>query len=388
MKRVVLGMIGSGFASELHLNALRRVSGVEVDVKAVAGSRQKEQLSLFAVRHGVRDIYADYRELLSDGEIDVADICTPPALHESIAIEALEAGKHVIVEKPLTGYFYEDAQPGRAVSGAHMYGRVLEKLGRVRAAAERSGKLFMYAENWVYMPVVQKAAELLSARKNKILYMHGEESHSGSHAAHAANWRFSGGGALIRQGCHPISAMLYLKGVEAASRGETTAIKSVTCETGFTAACLTDAEKRYIVSRPVDVEDIADLIMTFSDGSKAHVVSADMLVGGKKNCLDVCTNDAVYRCKTNPNDAMTVFHADEGGLEDVHFTEKLGTKQGWQYIAVEDDVMRGYLAELQDFMECAATGRQPLSGIDIAYDTARVIYAAYRSAEEGRRIAL
>ena len=73
----------------------------------------------------------------------------------------------------------------------------------------------MYAEDWVYAPAVAKTAEILNATRDKILFMKAEESHSGSHAAHAAQWAMTGGGALIRQGCHPLSAVLHLKQVEA-----------------------------------------------------------------------------------------------------------------------------------------------------------------------------
>ena len=51
----------------------------------------------------------------------------------------------------------------------------------------RSGRLFMYAEDWIYAPAVSKTAEFLRATRDKVLFMKGEESHSGSHAAHAAH---------------------------------------------------------------------------------------------------------------------------------------------------------------------------------------------------------
>jgi len=244
----------------------------------------------------------------------------------------------------------------------------------------------MYAENWVYAPGVQKSVELLHAQKGKLLYMHAEESHSGSHAYHAANWKYNGGGSLIRQGCHPISTLLYLKSVEAKVRGEKIGIKSVVCDVGFVAECLPEEERKYIESRPVDVEDVADLIITFTDGTKAHVVSADMLLGGMKNYVDLYLNNGVHRFKMNTSDEFMAYHPEANGLEDVFFTEKLGVKSGWQYIATSEDITRGYTGEFQDFAECVAFSREPLSGLQLAADTARVIYAGYRAAMEGRRI--
>ena len=86
----------------------------------------------------------------------------------------------------------------------------------------------------------------------------------------------TGGGSLIRMGCHPLSAVLYLKQVEARSRGETISVASVTCDVGNVTAVLKPEERAYIKANPVDVEDWGTLTVTFSDGTKATVLSADM----------------------------------------------------------------------------------------------------------------
>ena len=380
MNKVVVGMIGGGFAANFHAENFRRVYGAEVVLKSVAAKNPPEELEAFAKKFGFTTWTDDYQELLKDPEINVIDIITPPNTHAQMIIDALNAGKHVIAEKPLTGYF------NQKTDGKTMYDAVCAEVIKIEAAAKASGKHMMYAENWVYAPGVQKSAELLRNQKGKILYMHAEESHSGSHAYHAANWKYNGGGSLIRQGCHPISALLYLKSVEAEARGETIDIKSVMCDVGFAAECLPEEERQHIESRPVDVEDIADIIITFTDGTKAHVVSSDMLLGGMKNCVDLYLNNAVHSFKMNPNDAFMSYHAEDKGLNDIFFTEKLGVKTGWQYLSVSDEIIRGYAAEFQDFIECVAHDRKPMAGLKLAADTIKVIYAGYRSAQEGRRI--
>ena len=391
MKRVVVGMIGSGFASGLHMSGYKKVYGIDTFVKAVASNGPRDVTDAFAASYTIPDIYEDYREMLSDPEIDVVDICTPPFLHEEMIVESLKAGKHVICEKPLTGFF-DDApgagDVGKTVKKSEMYKKVVARLENISRAVEGGDKLFMYAENWIYAPVIQKSAQLISAKKSKILFTRAEESHNGSHAFHAANWKFTGGGALIRQGCHPLSAALYLKQVEAAARGEKIEPVSVLADCGVSAASLTGDERKYIDSNPVDVEDIANVTITFSDGTKALITSCDMLLGGMRNSVDVYTNDSVHYCKMNPNDTMTVYHGDENGLDDVFFAEKLGTKQGWSYVGIGDETARGYAGEMQDFAECVAENRQPLANFKVAYDTAKIIYAAYQSAEENRRINL
>src|SRR5260370_31844475 len=75
-------------------------------------------------------------------------------------------------------------------------------------AIKASGRLFMYAEDWIYAPAVTKTVEILKATKDKILFMKAEESHSGSHAAHATQWSLTGGCSFIWIGCHPHSKVL------------------------------------------------------------------------------------------------------------------------------------------------------------------------------------
>src|ERR1700720_4605927 len=149
----------------------------------------------------------------------------------------------------------------------------MEEMDAPRAAITSGRRLFMYAEDWIYAPAVAKTVEILEATKDKILFMKAEESHSGSHAAHAAQWSMTGGGSLIRMGCHPLSTVLYLKQVEASARGERIAVSAGTAAVGNGAAGLPPQEHAYIKSNPVDVEDWGMLTLTFSDGTKATVFS-------------------------------------------------------------------------------------------------------------------
>jgi predicted dehydrogenase len=389
MKTIRVGLIGSGFVSELHMYAYKRVYGVDAQVVAVAA--RGDQVEEFARKHGIARTHRDYRELLADPTIDVVDICTPPALHTEMILATLGAGKHVVCEKPFTGYFGRpgDAAPiGKRVPKAAMYERVMEEMERTRAAIRSSGKLFMYAEDWIYAPAVAKTVEILKATKDKILFMKAEESHSGSHAPHAAEWAMTGGGSLIRMGCHPLSAVLYLKQVEARARGETIAVTEVVADTGNVAASVPAAEKPFIKANPVDVEDWGMLTMTFSDGTKATIFSGDMIMGGVRNLVETYTTGGSLFANITPNNHLVSYQTDEQKLAPVYITEKVDRKTGWQFVCLEEEWTRGYLQEIQDFMECVATGRQPLSGLDLAYETMKVQYAGYWSAEDGKRIRL
>src|SRR5262244_1301723 len=389
MAKVRVGLVGCGFVAELHMYAYKRVYGVDAQVTAVAA--RGDHVVDFARTHQIATTYRSFADLIADTAIDVVDICTPPNLHATMIVAAMQAGKHVICEKPFAGYFGRegDKQPiGRHVPKALMYERVLEEMEATRAAIERTGKLFMYAEDWVYAPAVTKTAEIIRATKDKILFMKGEESHSGSHAAHAAQWAMTGGGSLIRMGCHPLSAVLYLKQIEARARGERITVTSVTADVGNVAACLPPDQRAFIKADPVDVEDWGVLTLTFSDGTKATVFSGDMIMGGVRNVIETYTSGGSLIANITPNNHLTSYLTDEQKLGGVYITEKVDRKTGWQFVCLEEEWTRGYLQEIQDFMECVATGRAPRAGLALAYETIKMNYAGYWSAEDGRRIAL
>lgn len=389
MTTIRIGLAGCGFVSELHMYAYRRVYGVDVEVRAVAA--RGDHVTDFAHKHHIPSAYRSFAELVADRDLDVIDICTPPNLHAAMIVEAMQAGKHVICEKPFSGYFGRDGDSkpiGKHVPKALMYQRVMEEMATTRAAIERTGQLFMYAEDWIYAPAVTKTAEIIRATRDKILFMKGEESHSGSHAAHAAEWAMTGGGSLIRMGCHPLSAVLWLKQVEAKARGETIAVASVSCDVGNVTAALKPEERTYIKANPVDVEDWGTLTATFSDGTKATVFSGDMIMGGVRNLIETYTSGGSLFANITPNTHLTSYQTSEEKLASVYITEKVDRKTGWQYVCLEEEWTRGYLQEIQDFMECVATGRQPLSDLALAYETTRVNYAGYWAADEGRRVVL
>lgn len=220
------------------------------------------------------------------------------------------------------------------------------------------------------------------------MFFKGEESLKGSSSPLAGEWEKTGGGSFIRVGAHPLAGILYLKEVEARARGEQIEVASVLADTAAVTKCLNEHEHRHIAASPVDVEDFANVTVTFTDGSKAVVIATDLVLGGTKNYIEVYCNDGVLMCTLTPTDMLGTYFLDEEGLEDVNLAEMLPSKLGWNKAFVMDEIVRGYTGELQDFMEAIAGGREPASGFRLAYQTTRAIYAAYRSAEEGRRVEL
>ncbi len=389
MKKVKVGLLGSGFIAALHMNAFRRVYGIEVEVKTVISL--DDHLAEFARQNGIAQTGRDWRALLGDPEIDVVDICTPTVLHPEMVVACMQAGKHVICEKPFTGYFGRPGDPtpiGTQVPKKLMYERAMAEMDAASAAIRASGRLFCYGEDWVYTPAVAKTAEIVRASGDKILFMKAEESHSGSHAAHASHWSSAGGGALMRLGIHPIGAVLWLKQVEARARKETITVTDVTCDVGRIFPTLTPAERTYFGAKPADVEDWAMLSLTYSDGTKATIFGGDVVLGGTRNLMETYTTGGALFANIEPNSHVVTYLTDESRLRNVYIAEKVDRKTGWQFVCIDEDTTRGYTGEIQDFMECITVGRQPLAGIDLACEAVKIAYAGYWAAEEGRRISL
>ena len=389
MKTINIALIGSGYGGVLHANGYAKVSKVPVKIKTVVDAYDLEKAEKFAETYGIENVTTDIENVLNDPEIDIIDIVTPPMSHADIAMRALRAGKNVICEKPLTGYFgeAEDEKPiGIKVPKSKMYKKVIEQIEEVKKVVEESDKLFMYAENYVYCPAITKSAEIIRSKKSKILFMKGEESLRGSSSPVAGQWDKTGGGSFIRVGCHPLSGILWLKQVEAAARNEKIDVVSVTADMGNTGSNLTQYEKRHLTSKPYDVEEFSNVTLTFSDNTKAIIIASDNVLGGTKNYVEIYANDGTLMCNITPADNLKAYFLDQEGLEDVVFSEMLPEKTGWNNLFVCDEILRGYVYELQDFVECVAYGRKPVSGFDLAYETIKVIYAAYQSASEGRRI--
>lgn len=386
---VTVGVVGAGRALELHAFGYKR-SNIPVRLKTVM-ARRPEQIKKAIELYGFEQGTTNYDDLINDPEIDVIDICTPPYVHKEEIIRGMQAGKHVICEKPLVGYFGRPGDPepiGEKVSKKVMFECLLQDLDELRTVVKQSGKRFMYAENFVYSPAVLKAGEIIRAKKSRILYMKGEESLKGSSSAVAGEWSKTGGGIFMRNGVHPLGAILYLKEQESLTRGINVTVKSVVGDMGYATKGLNEYEHRHIAARPHDVEDAGTAVITFTDGSKATIISTDNLLGGSKNYVEIYANDTAINCRLTMNDAMETYMVDDDGMDGVYLSEMLPIVTGWNKPFVADEMLRGYCNEIVDFMGAVIEDREAEGCFDLAAQVMKVVYAAYYSDEEGRRIDL
>jgi len=376
-----VGLVGSRNAARFHYQAYQRVTGHQVEVVGVF-SPTEEHCRTFAQERGITAF--DSLEAMLD-RVDLVDNCTPGYAHEPVTIAAFEAGKHVVVEKPLTGFFGPPDQAGfegRRFSKKEMLEEAAASAGRMIAAARKSGKKLGYAENWIYAPAVQKEAEIVSATKAQILWALGEQHHSGSPSPAYGSWRLSGGGSVVGKACHPLSAILYLKQVEGLAReGRPLRPRTVSARTHEITRNPGFIDRGYLRTDYEDVEDFGQLHLVFEDGMAADIFASELVMGGVKNRLEVYANNHRAHCNLSPVNAMELYNPDEEQLGEVYLMERLGTKQGWSNPAPDESFMFGYPQEIQDFIEAVALDREPQAGAVLAGDVVGVLYAAYLSAE-------
>ena len=379
-----IGLVGARFAAELHAVNYRPLRGSKVELAAVA-ARSRQSAEAFAKRHDVPRVFADYRRLVESPDVDVVDICSTTDTHHEVAIAAARAGKHVIVEKPLSGWFGEASDPREA-----MLAGALRNCDAALEAVAKAGVTLCYAEDFVYAPPVAKLRRLLDAAGGAILDLRAEESHSGSHAAYAARWKTSGGGSLLRMGSHPVGVVLHLKHHEGRRRGgRPIRARAVAAEVaGLMRLPGVAGLPRFIKTRAEDVEDWSVAVITFEDGTMATVHANDITLGGVRNTLTAYLTNGVIQANINPNNAVAAFAPDAAVWGDEYITEKVETKAGWQFPSPEEDWMRGYPQELEDFVDAIRERREPLAGALLAREVVEVIYAGYLAAATGRRVEL
>ena len=193
MTKIRIGLVGCGFVSELHMYAYKRVYGVDVEVSAVAA--RGDHVVDFAARHQIAKAYRSFGDLIADSELDVVDICTPPNLHGSMIVDAMQAGKHVICEKPMA--------------------TTVEESEAMIAACEKANRKLMIAYRCQLEPTTLHARQLIqSGALGKIQAIESANGFNIAQGEWRTNRKLAGGGPLMDVGIYSLNACRFLTGEE------------------------------------------------------------------------------------------------------------------------------------------------------------------------------
>jgi predicted dehydrogenase len=158
MQRFKTAVFGTGFVGRVHLEGIRRLGNVQV---YAIGEPQIEKAKQLADEFGVEKTEADYRRILDDKSVDAVHVCVPNALHFPIAKDALQAGKHVICEKPLATSVEEARQLVQIAGQTKLrnatfhnlrYYPMVQQMRRMREAGELGDILVVqgtYSQDWL-----------------------------------------------------------------------------------------------------------------------------------------------------------------------------------------------------------------------------------------------
>ena len=191
----VSGPLSLGLLSTAKINGkiLAGAAGTDAATVVAVASREPERARAYAAEHGLERWHGGYEALLADPEVDAVYVSLPNSLHVEWSIRALEAGKHVLCEKPLT--------------------RRPEEAERAFDAAERAGRVLMEAFMWRHHPQTKRLAELVA--EDAIGELRLVRAEFGFSLKELANIRLRpdlDGGALMDVGCYCVSAARLLAG--------------------------------------------------------------------------------------------------------------------------------------------------------------------------------
>lgn len=183
-----IAFLGCGFATRLHSKTL---SGFGDTVHRYYASRSAEKAQAYNRKYKGRGFFDSYEAAIASADVDVVLAATPPVSHLGLALKALQAGKHVIVEKPP---FLKSSD-----------------FDTVQAASEKAGRRVFIAENYFYKPSLIRLREVLkSGIIGDILFVH----LNALKLQKTGNWRdnpeLSGGGALFEGGIHWVNFIANL----------------------------------------------------------------------------------------------------------------------------------------------------------------------------------
>ena len=268
MKRIGMGLIGPGFIAQHHIDAVRRLG--DVDVVAIAGSSQASA-GRKAKEYKVERAYGDLQALIADPDVQVIHNTTPNHLHLAIDLAALEAGKHVISDKPLA----MNAREGQ----------------QLRDAAVAAGVAHVVTFNYRGNPLVQQARGMIArGEAGRLSFVHGCYLQDYLTSPAAYTWRVdpSKAGAsnvLADIGSHWCDLAEHVSGLKIVA---VLADLTTVIPTRYAASSPTEAFAKQPAGErmPIQIqsEDLASVLLRFENGAKG-CFSVGQVLPGHKNDL-------------------------------------------------------------------------------------------------------
>jgi predicted dehydrogenase len=347
-----IGIVGAGRVAGSHADAARAVDGVALRAVAEVDEARREAFLARYGSAGEMRAYADYRDLLSQDDIDLVIVTLPHWLHAEAAEAAAEAGKHVLLEKPM------------ALS--------LAECDRIIDAARRSGVVLAVGQTHHFHTVPVEAKRLLDTGRFGRIIWGTELAYSPRRYGSNPEWFFDrakGGGQLLANGVHYVDRLLWTIGgpTDAAATAAPVRARPVAVS-AIVGTYFNRHEPRY------QADDGAVLFIRFDTGQAATLHLTGHYQGMSRSGAEYVCERGMVRYDgrevqaTNPDDP-----------------------DDREYHTVTIDPARrtsGFAAQLADVAEAIRQGRRPAVPGEWGRLVMQVLFAAEESSRTGREVGL
>ena len=292
--------------------------------------------------------YKDFSDLIADPRVEVISICLPSAMHADFAVRAMEAGKHVLVEKPLDitperAQLIEDARvrTGKTCGVVHQ-NRFNLDMYPIREAVEsgRLGKLILgtFAVKWY---------------RDQAYYDNG---------GWRGTWEMDGGGSLMNQSVHTVDLMQWLMGE----------VESVTSHMG-------------IYNHDIKTEDTTASLIKFKSGAVATFVSTTCAYPGIST--EICLYGTGGSVEADA-DCLKTWKMKDAEDEDAEEEAMLARYGGGNLAALPEDASRrfGHDHVINNMIDAVLDGRDPQVMPADAIKAVKIVCAVYESAKTGKPV--
>lgn len=332
-EEVLFGIVGAGSVSSLHATAISNCPNARLVAVADVSEERARRIA------GDATVYTDYRALLERNDVDVVCICVPSGMHMPVCIDAAQAGKHVLVEKPLE----ITVERADAIIQA------------CDAAKVKLGVIFQLR----FMPDVRAVKEIVESGTlgkltlgNAYVKWHRSQEYYDS-SDWRGTWTMDGGGALMNQAIHHVDLLQWMMG-------------PVASIFGYTAN---------LVHKRIEVEDTAVACLQFVNGALGTIeactsaqkgVPARLEIRGEKGAVALEDGRIVWwDVDETPQPEEKCAHLGSGASDPTAITSI------------------GHQAQIEDMVQAIREDRPPVVDGHEARKAIEIVTAIYRSAETG-----
>jgi len=353
MDKVGIGLIGAGIMGSYgHFPGYMEIP-TKAKVVAICDKNPKAVANLVE-KSGAKG-YSSYEELLNDSNVDAVDICLPHNLHGPVALAAMRAGKHVIVEKPFTINLAEADQ--------------------IIGEAKSRGLKLMVAENMRFIKAYEVAKRLVDSKViGELCYVRGYTGGPNEESNDPSNWRIraseAGGGTIMDDGIHCFYLFRWFV-------GEVKSIYAVTT--------------KYRKSGISEVEDNAVGTLRFANGALGifgFSTTTDSPWTEELQLFGTKGSIFVDFLASNP---LRVFSTVERSTDTSRWWSRYGDVS-WEYPFVEHSttewVTSSMRREVQHFVECIQNNKEPLVTGEDGRKAVELCLKAYESARIGKEVSV